>query len=249
MRLTWLGHATVVLDIGTMRVLTDPLLRAHAGPLRRITPPPDPEAWAGAHGVLISHLHHDHAELGSLKLLPDLPYVLGAENAAWLRKRTGARVRTAELGEWISLGSLEVALVHADHHSRRMPHRPNQANGHLIRGEGQVIWFAGDTDLYDGMEEQITIAGPPDVALVPIGGWGPRLSPGHMGPTEAALACARTGAKAALPIHFGTFHARGMQYGGLHWMQRPKAEFARELAHHAPGCALLDVRLGGSIEV
>ncbi len=251
MRLTWVGHATVVLDLGGARILTDPLLRPHAGPLHRIGPRPDPASWEGTDAVLVSHLHHDHAELRSIALLPPgLPYVAGRENAAWLEQRAGLTTLTGDLGEWLDVAGLEVALLHADHHSRPMPHRPNEANGHLLRHADGVVWFAGDTDLYPGLADLPDLAGAPvDVALVPIAGWGPRLSPGHMGPTEAARACAMTGARAALPIHHATFHVRGMQYAGLHWMHRPLEAFAKELTRLAPGCELLTVPLGGSVEV
>ncbi|WP_048554155.1 MBL fold metallo-hydrolase, partial [Nostocoides japonicum] len=69
MRLTWLGHSTVVIDIDGVRLVTDPLLRAHAGPLRRLGPAPRPEQYAGTAAVLLSHLHTDHAEPASLRLL------------------------------------------------------------------------------------------------------------------------------------------------------------------------------------
>lgn len=63
-RITWLGHASAVLDVAGVRVLTDPLLRRHAGLLRRRGGAPAPAVWSGADVVLLSHLHHDHAEPG-----------------------------------------------------------------------------------------------------------------------------------------------------------------------------------------
>src|SRR5918996_3404461 len=59
--LTWLGHSTVMIEIGNARLLTDPLLHRHAPPLRRRWPRPDRKHWTGADAVLLSHLHHDHA--------------------------------------------------------------------------------------------------------------------------------------------------------------------------------------------
>ena len=89
-RVTWLGHSTVVLDLTgpdgrTTRLVTDPLLRRHAGVLRRRGDRPEVAAWHGADAALLSHLHHDHAELGSLRLLGDVPVLTAAANARWLR--------------------------------------------------------------------------------------------------------------------------------------------------------------------
>src|SRR5215510_10986900 len=87
MRITWLGHATVVLDLDGVRLLTDPLLRAMAGPLRRRGKAPTPDQVSDLDAILISHLHHDHAELTSIRLLPWLPLLTGPRNAAFLAKR------------------------------------------------------------------------------------------------------------------------------------------------------------------
>ena len=85
LRVTWLGHASTVLDVAGVRVLTDPLLRRHAGLLRRRGDAPAPALWSGPDVVLLSHLHHDHAELGSLHLLDDVPVLTAPANAHWLR--------------------------------------------------------------------------------------------------------------------------------------------------------------------
>ena len=87
LKVTWLGHATVVLDVAGRRLVTDPLLRQHNGVLRRRGPAPTVRAWAGADAVLLSHLHHDHAELGSLRRLPGVPVLTGPSNARWLRDK------------------------------------------------------------------------------------------------------------------------------------------------------------------
>ncbi len=249
-RLTWLGHATVVIDLAGARLLTDPLLRRHAGPLRRIGVRPDPGAWRDSDAVLISHLHSDHAALGSLRKLAGVPILTGPANAAWLRRRLATDVAELSLDDWVQIGDVEVRLVRADHSARPMPHRPNDTHGHLIRADGQVIWFAGDTSLYPEMADLPALAEAPiDVALLPIAGWGPRLSPGHMGPRHAVDACLLTGARAVLPIHHGTLHPPGFDVGDLSWMHKPLEEFRGDLAARAPDVRLLDVPLGGSVEI
>src|SRR3954451_22579249 len=168
LKLTWLGHSTVLIDLAGHRLLTDPLLLRHNGPLRRRQPRPQPSTWAGVDAVLLSHLHHDHAELRSLRLLPGVPVLTSPRNARWLR-RHGVDGRGAE--DWTDVEDVQVRLVPAVHHSRPMPHRPNDAHGHLVRSGGPPLWAAGDTSLYADMTRLPALAGARrvDIALVPIG--------------------------------------------------------------------------------
>ena len=240
--LTWLGHSTVVIDLAGCRLLTDPLLLRHNGLLRRRGPAPRPSQWAGTDAVLLSHLHHDHAELRSLRLLPGTPVLTSERNARWLRTQS-LDGRGAE--DWADVGTVEVRLVTAVHHGRPMPHRPNDANGHLVRSRTTTVWVAGDTSLYAGMGRLPHLAGVErlDVAVVPIGGWGPRLSANHMGPAEAAEACALTGARHALPVHWGTLHAPLMTWVS-DWFDRPLDAFEAEVAAAAPDCQVIRLPLG-----
>jgi L-ascorbate metabolism protein UlaG (beta-lactamase superfamily) len=245
--LTWLGHSTVVLDLDGARLLTDPLLSRHAGPLRRRAGRPRPETWARTDAVLVSHLHHDHAELGSLRRLSGVPVLASPENARWLRRRGITRAVGMDDG-WLTVAQgVEVRLTRADHRHRPMPHRPNDARGHLVRSRSATVWVAGDTSLFDEMRTLPDPLGRPlDIAVVPISGWGPRLSPGHMDADQAAVACAWTGARWALPVHWGTLHLpllRNMPHG---WMDRPRELFARALDRVAPDCQLIDLEPGGA---
>lgn len=247
MRLTWLGHATVVLELGGIRLLTDPLLRGRAGPLRRRGPAPDLDRAAEADAILISHLHHDHAELTSLRMLPALPLLTGPRNAAFLTRRRLHGVALTD--QWYDVGDsgVQVRMVRADHHARRMPHRPNDSYGHLVRTPTRRIWLAGDTSLYPEMADLPELAGGPlDLAVVPIGGWGPRLSGGHMDPEQAARACAVVGARAAVPYHWGTFYVPTQHNTPRGWMDRPGPAFAESLAEHAPACEARVLRPGGT---
>ena len=106
---TWLGHSTVVLDVDGVRLVTDPLLRRHAGILRRRGRKPRREAWAGADAVLLSHLHHDHADLASLRLLGGAPVLTARENASWLIQK-GLNGQATGLDSWAGVGPGEVAV-------------------------------------------------------------------------------------------------------------------------------------------
>jgi L-ascorbate metabolism protein UlaG (beta-lactamase superfamily) len=246
-RLTWLGHATVVLDLDGARLLTDPLLRARAGPLQRRGAAPDLGQVDGVDAVLVSHLHHDHAELTSLRMLPALPLLTGPRNAAFLTRR---RLRGVPLADaWYAVGGagVEVRLVRADHRARRMPHRPNDAYGHLVRTPTTRVWVAGDTSLFPELADLPDLAGGPiDLAVVPVGGWGPRLSGGHLDPEQAARACALVGARAAVPYHWGTFHVPSQHDTPRGWMDRPGPAFAEAARRITPDCEVRVLRPGES---
>lgn len=249
MRVTWLGHATVVVDVDGVRLLTDPLLRSRAGPLRRRGPVPSLDDWAEPDAVLISHLHHDHAEITSMRLLPDVPVVTGRDNAAFLALKGFDAVGLDE--EWYDVGhGVSVRLVRADHHSRPMPHRPNAAHGHLVRTPSARIWLAGDTSLYPEMADLPELAGGPiDLAVVPVGGWGAKLSGGHLNSETAAQACAMVGAAQAMPYHWGTFYVPGTASTPRGWMDLPGALFPSALERRAPDCRPVMLSPGSSTEL
>lgn len=239
---TWLGHSTAVLDVatpdGAVRLVTDPLLHRHAGLLRRRGARPVPEAWRGAHAALLSHLHHDHAELRSLRLLGDVPVLTAPANARWLR---GKGLRGVGLGRgWFEVAPrVDVRLAPAVHGHRRMPHRPDAATGHLVRarvdGRTVTVWAVGDTERFGGIARVRELAGGHvDVALVPVHGWGPRLSGGHLGPVQAAQVCAEVGVRVAVPVHWGTLHAPGGRHLPPGWMDRAGAAFAAAAHRRAP---------------
>jgi L-ascorbate metabolism protein UlaG (beta-lactamase superfamily) len=246
-RVTWIGHSTVVVDVDGVRLLTDPLLHQHSWPLRRLVPRPDPESWRGPDAVLISHLHHDHAELRSLRMLRGVPLMSDPENVRWLRKRgLGPAVPLGD--EWVELTQgVSVRQVRAVHDHRPMPHRPNAANGHIVKGPSGTVWIAGDTELYPEMDQLPQLAGGAiDVALVPVWGWGPRLSGGHLSPLQAAEAVRMTQARYALPVHWGTLHPPWLHRFGRDWLDLPGEHFADAVASRCPDTAAVVLEPGQS---
>ena len=93
LRVTWLGHSSAVLDLDGVRLVIDPLLGRHAGLLRRRGDRPDEALWRAADAVLLSHLHHDHAELSSLRMLGQVPVVTAPSSARWLVERARSQRR------------------------------------------------------------------------------------------------------------------------------------------------------------
>jgi L-ascorbate metabolism protein UlaG (beta-lactamase superfamily) len=242
--ITFLGHATVLIEVGGSRILTDPVLRSRLAHLRRIAPlgpvaevgPPD--------AVLISHAHLDHLDLPSLRRLSPAATVVVPRGWAGLVRRAGFEdVREVDEGDRVTIGEVEILATPADHVGRRWPWgREAAALGYLVECSRR-IYFAGDTDLFDGMSE---LAGDLDLALLPVAGWGPRLPPGHLDPERAARAAALLRPRVAVPIHWGTFASRTFSSprARVSDPERPAREFAHHARAHAPEVEVRILRPG-----
>jgi L-ascorbate metabolism protein UlaG (beta-lactamase superfamily) len=236
-RIVFLGHATVLIELDGVRLLSDPALRSRMAHLRRRSAAVDASATANLDAVLISHLHHDHLDLASLRLVGrDTPLLVPAGAAAWLRRRRFSSVRELAVGEAANVGSLEVQAVEARHDGRRAGGPRAQAVGFVVRAR-RTVYFAGDTECFSGMQE---LAPRLDVALLPVAGWGPTLGPGHMDPLQAARAAALLAPRVAIPIHWGTFSPVGVGRRHASMLRDPPRLFAEHVAGLAPG---IDVRI------
>jgi len=242
-RLTWLGHATAVIDLDGVRLVTDPVLRGRVGHLRRMAAP------AGVPGAvdaaLISHLHLDHLHGRSLRRLAAAT-VVAPRGARRLVRRHAAEVVEVGEGDEVAVGPVRVRAVHAEHDGRRAPGRARApALGYLVSGS-RVVYFAGDTGLFPAMAG-LAAAGI-DVALLPVSGWGPTLGPGHLDPEAAARALTLLRPRRAVPIHWGTYAAA--------WTRRrrppaflrdPPREFAAHAARLAPDVQVVVLAPGGTM--
>jgi L-ascorbate metabolism protein UlaG (beta-lactamase superfamily) len=218
-RLTYIGHSTALVEEGGVRLLTDPLLRS-IGHVRRRVPPPQLAQLADLDAILISHAHVDHLHVGSLRRLRHRGPIIAPRGCARLLARAGTAVVEMEPGDRVGIGDVKIEAVHADHDGRRHPFaRPTPALGYLITAPTR-IYFAGDTDLFDGMA---ALAGRVDVALLPIDGWGPRLPAGHMKPASAARAVELIRPRVAVPIHWGTMRSIGTRR--VHDVRAPALAF------------------------
>ena len=230
-RLTWLGHSTVLIELASVRLLTDPLLRGRVAHLRRLGG--RPSVPDGIDGVLISHAHHDHLDPPSLRLLgPSTPIVLPRGAGGLLRRRGFREVTEIEAEEETEIEGVRVRATHAEHRPGRGPLAPRSpALGYLIGRDPADpshwrAYFAGDTDLFDGMEG---LASRLDVALLPVSGWGKRVPAGHLTPRRAAEAVKRLGPSLVVPIHWGTMAPAW--FGGRREPDRSAPlEFEREVA-------------------
>lgn len=234
--LSYTGHATVLIEIDGTRIITDPVLRTRIGPLRREALISRGRSPGAPDLVLVSHLHRDHADLPSLRRLGRTTRMVCPEGTGRFFARHGfTAVEEMVAGRSIRVGDLVVSAVEAIHDGGRMPPPHGPAIGYLIAGTRRV-YFAGDTDLFDGM----TGLGEPDVALLPIWGWGPSLGPGHMDPRRAARAAAMIRPRIMVPIHWGTLYPRFLKHLRPDPLFLPPQELARAMAELAPE---IEVRL------
>ncbi|MEV7726110.1 MBL fold metallo-hydrolase [Streptomyces sp. NPDC087917] len=244
--ITWWGHATCTVADSGVRVLTDPLFARRFAHLRRrrgALPPPQASL---ADVVVVSHLHADHLHLPSLaRLAPGTRLVLPAGARAAvpglgrLERQRGLVVTEVLPGDVVDVrDGVRVRAVGALHDGRRVPFGPQRvrALGYVVQG-AERTYFAGDTGLFDEMAEEV---GPVDVALLPVGGWGPYLGPGHLDAQRAARALVRLAPAAAVPVHYGTYWPIGMDAVRPHEFHAPGGEFARHALRLAPK---VDVRV------
>lgn len=240
----WLADSGVTL-------LTDPLLtdrllhlRRMAGPTPRLPGPPD--------AVLLSHLHADHFHLPSLKALPGEPILIVPRGAAAFVANGLGPVyadRCVELdpGDETMVGGVRVRAVPAAHPGGRGPwsRLSAPALGFVVEGSMKT-WYAGDTGLFDAMSE----LAPLDLALIPVGGWGPTLDAhGHLDAAAAADALRLVKASWAVPVHYGTFWPIGLRRMRPHMFDEPGEEFARRAARIAPDTQVRVLTQGETLSI
>ncbi|HSE71143.1 MAG TPA: MBL fold metallo-hydrolase [Nocardioidaceae bacterium] len=222
-RVTWWGHATTLVQ-DRARVLTDPVLTHRLAHLHRRTGlPPDPVPH-DLDAVLVSHLHADHLHLPSLRMLPPGTPVLLPRGAARLLSRLPVEPVEVVAGDVVPVADARVRVVPAVHNDNRWPggRIRGKAVGFVLEGDGST-YFAGDTSSFDGMAD---IHPDLDLALMPVGGWGPSLNGHHLNPRQAAECLLDLTPRVTVPIHYGTLWPRGMNRLRPHLFHDPGHRFA-----------------------
>ena len=241
-RVTWLGHSTVALELDGVQLLTDPVLSRRVVHLRRVVEPP--RELPGADAVLVSHAHYDHLDLRTLRRLRGSPQVVVPRGLGpMLRLRRIENVVEVVAGDEVRVGAVTVRATHAYHSGWRPgAARGTAAVGYAVLGSVR-IFFAGDTGLFPELESLVPEL---DVALLPVGGWGPRLPDDHLDPERAARALALLRPRVAVPIHWGTYRRVGLRDDEP---RHPVEEFLRAAAEHAPGVRVVVLGPGESLEL
>ena len=225
-RMTLVGHATVLIQVGGLNLLTDPIWSSRAGPFSlvggpRFAEPGLPmEALPPLDAVLLSHGHYDHLDAATTKRLvarygPDLPWLCPLGHGSWLRGRGVSRV--VELDWWEEVpasaasGGLRLICLPVRHWTRRGLHvnRELWCSWAVVRESGEPgVYFGGDSGYCPAFLEIGHRLGPFAASILPIGAYEPRwfMADSHMNPEEAVRAYENLGgAGAFVGMHWGTF--------------------------------------------
>jgi len=218
-RLWWLGHATVLLRINGLYLLTDPVLSQRASPLSFAGPErktPSPIHINELHqldAVLISHNHYDHLDRSTIRQIvrrfPNTQFFVPLGLKQWFTRRGIRDVTELDWWQSITLQGMTFTAVPAQHWSMRSFWDRNRSLwcGWIIESSHLRIWFSGDTGYTAGLADIALFRGPLDAALIPIGAYSPRwfMSSHHMDPQQAVTLWQQLGRPFTVPIHWGVF--------------------------------------------
>jgi N-acyl-phosphatidylethanolamine-hydrolysing phospholipase D len=216
--ITWVGHATLLVQVDGLNVLTDPQWSDRAGPTswlgpRRLGPPGLAfEALPRIDVVVISHDHYDHLDLPTVKRLAaahDPLFIVPLGLKPWFADNGMTHVEELDWWQEREHGSVRFICVPAQHFSQRSFWDANRRlwASWAIVGRGKRLYFAGDTGYFAGFKEAGRRLGPFDVAALPIGAYVPAeiMKWVHVTPEESVQAFVDLGARTMVAMHWGTF--------------------------------------------
>ena len=215
--ITFINHASFLIRLPDIVVLTDPIFSERCSPLswagpRRVRPPGIAlEALPRPDIVLLSHNHYDHMDLPTLRTLQNRYAPLFVTTLGNTRTLAGLGITAVELDWWqdTAANTLRITATPARHFSARTPFDRNRAlwGGFMLATAAGSILFAGDSGAGPHWTAIRTRLGAPDIALLPVGAYEPRwfMAPVHMNPKEAVDAHLDLGARLSIGMHFGTF--------------------------------------------
>lgn len=214
---TWYGHASALVEIGSRRVLTDPVWTERPSPVgaigpRRLHPPPVSLAtlpWLDA--VIVSHDHYDHLDMATVRWLvrhQRVPFVVPLGVGAHLRRWGVPEHRIVELdwGEQVDLDGLAISATPARHFSGRwLARNPTLWASWVIEHSGTKAFYTGDTGYFAGFADIGAQHGPFDVTLIQIGQYMSRWPDIHMTPEHGVAAHLDVRGGLLIPVHWATF--------------------------------------------
>ena len=221
LRLTWLGHATALVDIDGARVLTDPVWSRRVSPLgsigpkRFFAPPVALEDLPALDAVVVSHDHYDHLDMQAIVALSGraadqvrfyVPLGVGAHLDRW--GVPADRIVELDWDESRAAGSLTLTLTPARHFSgRSLTDRDATLWGSwVLAGPSHRVYYSGDTGYFDGFREIGAAHGPFDATLMSLASYGPTWPDVHMTPEELVRAHVELRGDVLVPVHWATFN-------------------------------------------
>ncbi len=209
--LTWIGHASYLVQLGGRSLLVDPVFSMRLAVVPRNGPPGLARAdLPRIHVVAITHNHRDHLDLPSLRLIgPEPVYVVPMGLGPWFQRAGFPRVVELQWWEQREVEGFDITFVPSQHWSRRSLFDENQTlwGGYVFAREGLCVYHSGDTAWFDGFAEIGRRVGAIEAAMLPIGAYEPRwfMRTQHIDPIEAVRAFEDLGARRFIAMHWGTF--------------------------------------------
>lgn len=217
LRVTWLGHSTLILEVDQRRFLVDPVWgEATApvtwfGPTRWYPPPLDLEDIPSVDAILISHDHYDHLDHPTIVALRDrdttfvCPLGVGAHLAYWGVDEE----KIVELDWWErhAFGEIELVMTPARHASGRQVFDQNRTlwGGYALLGPRHRAYYSGDTGMFDALQQIGERLGPFDVTMIEVGQYAQAWPDWHLGPEQAVQAHRLVRGGVMIPVHWGLF--------------------------------------------
>ncbi|MEM9454130.1 MAG: MBL fold metallo-hydrolase [Myxococcota bacterium] len=252
LRITWMGHSSLLIEIDGHRVLTDPVWGPRTSPLtwigpeRWYAPPVALDELPSLDAVLISHDHYDHLDHPTIVAMRGwdttfvAPLGVGAHLEYW--GVPADHIQEVDWWDRLTFGELEIVCAPARHASGRHVFDQNRTlwAGYALLGPQHRVFFSGDTGLFPGMREIGERLGPFDVTMIEVGAYNRAWPDWHLGPEQAVRAHGMVRGKLLLPIHWGLFDLAA--HGWTEPIERVM------VAAEAAGVEVLTPRPGQSVE-
>lgn len=209
--LTWVGHASFLVQIGGVSALVDPIFSERILAIKRLVPPGLTRATLPTIDVvLVTHNHRDHMDAASLEALDRSVHAIVPKGlGSWFQKRGFAQVTELEWWQHARVGRARFSFVPSQHWSQRSAFDRNESlwGGFVIDDGERRVYHSGDTAYFDGFREIASRLGPIDAAMLPIGAYEPRwfMKGQHMNPADAVQAFVDLTARRFIAMHWGTF--------------------------------------------